>query len=143
MSFVQDAAYISGNDGGTCGGTAARSADSPLAGALRAGQRNVTDVGSLVELMRGPELSSIGRTDLWIAGDGTLDADRMLTGTLDLKVAAAHANGFVAASGPPFTADRQRVEPFRWSDSPIRHFAHHGHPDVWDFDAEGANWVWG
>lgn len=146
----------------------------PVADVLHDGQRNVTDVGSLVELMRGPEVSSIGRGDLLDvvnaaaagrapsagrpaaaaaankktprpspANDGQLrDIDKTFTGLLDLKITAARMNGFVAASGPPFTADREHVEPFCWSDSPIRHLAHHGHPDVWDFDAEGVNWVW-
>lgn len=140
----------------------------PVAKVLHDGQRNVTDISSLVELMRGPEVSSIGRSDLLDARtaaeyrrglsagrpaavatanktpltNGRLDIDKAFTGILDLKITAANMNGFVAASGPPFTADREEVEPFCWSDSPIRHLAHHGHPDVWDFDVEGVNWVW-
>lgn len=144
----------------------------PVANVLHDGQPNVTDISSLVELMRGPEVSSIGRGDLLDAraaaeyrrnaGRGLSagrpaavttanktpltndrpDIDKTITGILDLKIAAATMNGFVAASGPPFTANREEVEPFRWSDSPIRHLAHHGHPDVWDFDVEGVNWVW-
>lgn len=163
-----------------------------MANVLHNGQQNVTDMGSLFELMRGTKLSLIGRSDLLgvktesmfrrfanrsfvdqlvvanrrrsddattqlkddrttiimnklpasAGSDDRLDIDKKFTGILDLKITAANMNGFYAASGPPFTVDREEVEPFRWSESPIRHLPHYGHPDVWDYDLEGINWVW-
>lgn len=166
----------------------------PMANVLHDGQRNVTDIGSLVDLMRGAELSLIGRSDLLgirsaavfrnfsnqtfveqlteanrqrsVAlqsqqkddrstmmtangkptasdlPDDRLDIDKIFTGILDLKITSADMNGFYAAAGPPFTIDRTEVEPFQWSESPIRHLPHYGHPDIWDYDLEGINWVW-
>jgi len=154
---------MSGGDG--------RNADQPVANVLRNGQRNVTDIGTLVDLMRGTEMSLIGRTDLLgvktnavsrrfanqsfaeqpaAAGPAATVAanrpppatDRCYTGTVDLKVTSANMNGYYAASGPPFTVDRAEVEPFRWSESPFRHLPHYGHPDVWDYEVEGVDWVW-
>lgn len=167
-----------------------------MADVLHSGQQNVTDIGSLVDLMRGAELSLIGRSDLlgirseamfqsfsnrsfieqlvaanrqrsanaaalqaqqkddrtatatnskFIASDSSddrLDIDKMFTGILDLKITSADMNGFYAAAGPPFTVDRTEVEPFQWSESSIRHLPHYGHPDIWDYDLEGINWVW-
>lgn len=84
-----------------------------------------------------------GRTNGAAAtADDRLNIDKTFAGMLDLKITTADMNGFVAAAGPPFTEDREAVEPFRWSDSPIRHLPHFGHPDVWDYDLEGVNWVW-
>lgn len=177
--------------------------DNPVANVLRNGQRNVTDVGTLVELMRGAELSLIGRSDLLgvktfrrlsnrsfveqlVAANGGRRADaptptrrpradrddrrttvvvnklppaasaaaanddddgksaayKTFTGIFDLKITSAYMNGFYAAAGPPFTVDRELVEPFRWSDSAIRNVAHHGQPDSWDYDLDGVAWVW-
>lgn len=162
---------------------------------LHDGLPNVTDIGSLYDLMRGTEISLIGRSDLLgvktasmfrrfsnrsfveqlmvmanggrqsadtttqlkddrttiimdklpassAGSDDKLDIDKRFTGMLDLKITTANMNGFYAAAGPPFTDDRKVVEPFRWSESPIRHLPHHGHPDVWDYDLGGINWVW-
>jgi len=181
----QETVYMSGADGRDA-------ADHPVANVLRSGQRNVTDIGTLVALMRGTEMSLIGRTDLLgvktnamfrrfanqsfveqltaanrlrsadataplkddrttivtnrlpssAASDDKLDADKCFTGTVDLKVTSAYMNGYYAASGPPSTMDRSEVEPFRWSESPIRHLPHYGHPDVWDYEVEGVVWVW-
>lgn len=148
--------------------------DNPVASVLRNRQHNVTDIKSLVELMRGAELSLAGRSDLldrsdgaaaapsgvvWTAArgrfavgaainksptpsDDRLDVDKSFSGILDLKITSASMKGFMAAAGPPFTVDRTEVEPFRWSESSIRHLPHYGHPDVWDYDLEGINWVW-
>lgn len=74
--------------------------------------------------------------------DDKLNIDKSFTGILDLKITSANINGFFANSGPPYTVDRTEVEPFRWSESIIRHLSHHGHPDIWDYDLEGINWVW-
>lgn len=41
--------------------------DSPVAKALIAGQQNVTDIDSLVCLMRSPDLTLAGRSDLSLA----------------------------------------------------------------------------
>ncbi|CAH1725232.1 unnamed protein product [Aphis gossypii] len=182
---LKETVYMSGADG--------RDADHPVTNILRNGQRNVTDIGTLVELMRGTEMSLIGRTDLLgvktnamfrrfanqsfveqliaanrlRSADGTAplkddrttivtnrlpssagsddksdETDKCFTGTVDLKITSAYTNGYYAASGPPFTVDRAEVEPFRWSESPIRHLPHYGHPDVWDYDVEGVEWVW-
>lgn len=179
----QETVYISNGDG----------ADHPVANILRNGQRNVTDIGTLVDLMRGTEMSLIGRTDLLgvktnamfrrfanqsfveqltaanrlqsgdataplkddrttiitnrlppsaVSDDKLLDTDKCFTGLVDLKVTSANTNGYYMASGPPFTEDRAEVEPFRWSESPIRHLPHHGHPDIWDYDVEAVVWVW-
>ncbi|XP_015379171.1 PREDICTED: putative phospholipase B-like lamina ancestor isoform X2 [Diuraphis noxia] len=167
-------------------------ADHPVAIILRNGQRNVTDIGTLVDLMRGTEMSLIGRTDLLgvktnamfrrfanqsfveqltaanrlqsvdmtaplkddrttivtnrlpssAVSDDKLNTDKCFTGLVDLKVTSANMNGYYMASGPPFTEDRAEVEPFRWSESPIRHLPHYGHPDVWDFEVEAVVWVW-
>lgn len=169
----------------------------PMANVLHSGQQNVTDIGSLVDLMRSAELSLIGRSDLLgirseamfqsfsnhsfveqltaanrqrsvdtvalqtqqkddrktmaannklTASDSSnndrLDIDKIFTGILDLKITSADMNGFYAAAGPPFTVDRTEVEPFQWSESSIRYLPHYGHPDIWDYDLEGINWVW-
>lgn len=75
--------------------------------------------------------------------DDLLDIDKTYTGLLDLKVAIAQTDGFVAASGPPFTYDGgMDVEPFRWSDSPIRHLPHYGQPDAWPFTLVASEWFW-
>ncbi|XP_050427477.1 putative phospholipase B-like lamina ancestor [Adelges cooleyi] len=175
------------------------SPDHPVANVLHRGQQNVTDVQSMVDLMRGPDMSLIGRSDLlgiktntmfrhfwnqsivrqWAAASAAVVAaddnrlrrrpeaetrlkrgrttiivdaelpaaapvavDKNFAGIVDLKVAAARTRGFLAAAGPPFTADRTKVEPFRWSDSPIRHLPHHGHPDVWAYDLADTEWAW-
>ncbi|XP_025207933.1 putative phospholipase B-like 2 isoform X2 [Melanaphis sacchari] len=183
---LKETVYMSGADG--------RDADQPVANILRDGQRNVTDMGTLVDLMRGTEMSLIGRTDLLgvktnavfrlfanqsfveqliaanrlrsadaaaplKADDRTTivttnqlppsavsadksNTDKYFTGIVDLKVTSAYMSGYFAASGPPFTEDHAKVEPFRWSESPIRHLPHYGHPDVWDFEVEGIGWVW-
>lgn len=167
--------------------------DHPVARVLHDGQQNVTDLKSLIELMRGTELSMIGRSDLlgiktnamfrrfsnqlfveqltaankqssltdgktqlkddqtsiitnksptFSGSEEKLDIDKSFTGILDLKITSACMNGFIAASGPPFTLDRTEVEPFRWSESPIRHLPHFGHPDKWNFNLESIDWVW-
>jgi len=190
---LEETAYISSNGARPAGGDRS---DNPVANVLHDRQENVTDVESLAELMRGPELSLIGRSDLLgvktaavfrrftgrsfaeqlaavggrrsadsgaqpkdderatavvanrspaasaAAPESRLDIDKTFTGTLDLKIVAGDASGFVAASGPPFTANSEEVKPFRWSDSPIRHLSHYGHPDVWDYSLTGINWVW-
>lgn len=74
--------------------------------------------------------------------DDKLDIDKSFTGLLDLKITATNMNGFFANSGPPYTIDRMEVQPFRWSESIIRHLPHYGHPDIWDYNLEGINWVW-
>ena len=181
---LEETAYISNNGDRS---------NNPVANVLYDRQENVTDVESLAELMRGPELSLIGRSDLLgvktaatfrrfsgrsfaeqlaavggrrsadsaaqpkddraaavvvnkspaaSAAESRLDIDKTFTGTLDLKIVAGDASGFVVASGPPFTANSEEVKPFRWSDSPIRHLPHYGHPDVWDYSLTGINWVW-
>ncbi|VVC38026.1 Phospholipase B-like [Cinara cedri] len=164
----------------------------PVATVLLGGRETVTDKASLEKLMRGAEMSLIGRSDLLgiktigmfrrlsnqsfveqliaanrhqSAGfttqlkddrmtiimnklpasaetDDKLDMDKTLTGLIDLKIASANTNGFSALAGPIFTIDRTEVEPFQWSESPIRHLPHFGHPDVWDYDMESINWVW-
>jgi hypothetical protein len=166
--------------------------DHPVANVLHAGQQNVTNLNSLIELMRGTELSMIGRSDLLgiktntmfrrfsnrlfveqltatnrqISAEGTtqlkddlmtiimnklqtsdesdekLDIDKSFTGILDLKITSAYMNSFIVASGPPFTMDPTVVEPFCWSESPIRHLPHFGHPDKWNFNLESIVWVW-
>lgn len=164
----------------------------PVANVLHDEQQNVTDLNSLIELMRGTKLSMIGRSDLLgiktrdmfnrlsnqlfveqlaaankqrsaetttqlkddqttvimnmlqtsDESDEKLDIDKIFTGILDLKITSAYMNGFIVASGPPFTMDRTEVEPFCWSESPIRHLPHFGHPDKWDFSLESIVWVW-
>lgn len=164
---------------------------------LRNGQENVTDVRSLLELMRGTDMSLIGRSDLldvrtnaaafrrlndrsfvehvaatnrrrsadiaaplqkddqratavvnkspataYAMSDDKADAVRMFKGMFDLKITTGDMNGFLAAAGPPFTVASTEIKPFRWSESPISHLAHYGHPDVWDYDLEGIDWVW-
>lgn len=74
--------------------------------------------------------------------DDKLDIDKSFTGLLDLKITSTYMNGFFANSGPPYSIDRTEVEPFRWSESIIRHLPHYGHPDIWNYDLEGINWVW-
>lgn len=192
---LQKMLYITNNADATSSGENMRP-DHPVANLLHDGQENVTDVESLVKLMRGTKLSLIGRSDLLgiktetmfrrlsdesfvrqlamanrqrSAGDADtaaqpaneqmgisnklqvtaadtpndrLDIDKNFAGIFDLKITTAHADGFMAASGPPFTMDSTEVEPFRWSDSPIKHLPHHGHPDTWDYDLDTVNWVW-
>lgn len=163
-----------------------------MAAILLKGQDAVTDRLSLEELMRGTEMSLIGRSDLLgintinmfrrlsnqsfveqliatnrhqsadfaaqlkddqttiivnklpvsAETNGKWDTDKIMTGLIDLKITSANANGLSALAGPLFTVDRTEVEPFQWSESPIRNLPHYGQPDIWDYDLNGINWVW-
>ncbi|XP_064459280.1 putative phospholipase B-like 2 [Ornithodoros turicata] len=133
---------------------------SPRARIFRRDQGTVTDIASLIHLMRyndfehdplsfcdqcepkpNAENSIAARSDLNSA-NGTYPfyaLTRRPHGATDLKVTTwtlFHKMQFWAISGPT----SQQQPPFRWSTSGFDDVVHDGHPDLWEFPAVLHKW---
>lgn len=96
---------------------------------------NVTSPESLVDILKKPDLITLGRADIIQFSKGY---QKRQDGIIDVKIGDAHGDVLLIA-GPPYS---EEVGPFRWSSSALLNVPHHGQPDLWKFEPVRPDWVW-
>uniref|UniRef100_A0A8C5GIB8 Phospholipase B-like n=2 Tax=Gouania willdenowi TaxID=441366 RepID=A0A8C5GIB8_GOUWI len=133
----------------------------PRAQIFRRNQTDVTDVDSMLRLMRynnylEDPLSKCDGCNPAANGENAISARSDLNpangtypfgalkqrphGGTDMKMTSYEmyrAYGMVAVSGPTF----DQVPPFQWSSSPFKDLMHMGHPDIWNFKPINVTWT--